>query len=96
MSAKLKTASTHAAVIAAGGALVHTGLLVLIACIVIGLAQLGVQPWLSALIVAVLVMVVGYVLVRRGIASMRATNFAPTQTMESLKETATWTTRTRA
>jgi drug/metabolite transporter (DMT)-like permease len=96
MSARLKTASTHAAVIAAGGALVHAGLLVLLAAIVIGLAQLGVQPWLSALIVAALVMVVGYVLVQRGIGRIRATNLAPTQTMESLKETATWTTRTRA
>jgi len=96
MSARLKTASAHGAVIAAGGALVHAGLLVLLAAIVIGLAQLGVQPWLSALIVAVLVMVVGYVLIQRGIGRIRATNLAPTQTMESLKETATWTTRTRA
>ena len=96
MSAKLSTAGTHAGTIAAGGALAHAGLLVLLAAIVLGLAQLGVQPWLSALIVAVLVMVVGYVLVQRGMSRMRATNLAPTQTMESLKETATWTTRTRA
>jgi drug/metabolite transporter (DMT)-like permease len=96
MSARLKTASGHAAVVATGGALAHAGLLVLLAAIVLGLARLGVQPWLSALIVAVAVMVVGYVLVQRGMGRMRATNLAPTQTMESLKETATWTTRTRA
>ena len=96
MTARFKTASAHAAVIAAGGALVHAGLLVLLAAIVIGLAQLGVQPWLSALIVAVMVMVVGYVLVQRGMGRIRATNLAPTETIESLKETATWTTRTRA
>jgi drug/metabolite transporter (DMT)-like permease len=96
MTAKLKTAGTHAAIVATGGALVHAGLLVLLAAIVIGLAQLGVAPWLSALIVAAVVMAVGYVLVTTGMAKMRATSLAPTQTMDSLKETATWTTRTRA
>ena len=96
MTAKVKTAGTHAAIVAAGGALVHAGLLVLLAAIVIALAQLGVPPWLSALIVAAVVMVMGYVLVTSGIGKMRATSLAPTQTMESLKETATWTTRTRA
>ena len=96
MTAKLKTAGTHAAMVAAGGALVHAGLLVLLAAIVIALAQLGVAPWLSALLVAGVVMAVGYVLVTTGVGKMRATSLAPTQTMESLKETATWTTRTRA
>jgi hypothetical protein len=55
-----------------------------------------VTPWLSAVIVAVAVMAIGYALTMSGIGKMRATSFAPTQTMESLKETATWTTRTRA
>jgi hypothetical protein len=96
MSAKARQAGVQAGVVAAGGALVHAGLLVLLAAIVIGLAQLGVAPWLSALIVAVAVMAGGYALVSQGLAKMRTTNLAPTQTMESLKETATWTTRTRA
>jgi len=96
MTAKLKTASTQGAIVAAGGALVHAGLLVLLAAIVIGLAQLGVAPWLSALLVAAVVMAVGYLLATTGMTKMRATSLAPTQTMESLKETATWTTRTRA
>ena len=96
MTAKLKTAGTQAAMVAVGGALVHAGLLVLLAAIVIALAQLGVAAWLSALLVAGVVMAVGYVLVTTGVGKMRATSLAPTQTMESLKETATWTTRTRA
>ena len=89
MTARLKTASAQGAFIAAGGALVHAGLLVLLAAIVIGLAQLGVQPWLSALIVAALVMTVGYLLARRGMVRIRATSLAPKETNESLKETAT-------
>jgi len=93
MTAKAKKAAAAAGVAAAGGALVHAGLLVLLAAIVIGLAQLGVAPWLSALIVAALTMGVGYVLVNRGLEQMRRTSIAPTQAIESLKETATWTTR---
>jgi len=96
MTAKAKRAGVDAGTIAAGGALIHAGLLVLLAAFVIGLAQLGVTPWLSALIVGLATAAVGYVLVNRGRASMRASSLAPTQTMESLKENAKWTTRQRA
>lgn len=96
MTAKAKIAGAHAATVAAGGALAHAGLLVLLASIVIGLAQMGVEPWLSALIVALLTMVIGYVLVNRGLTNLRRTSVAPTQTIETLKETATWTNRTPA
>lgn len=99
MSAKLKTAGTQAGVVAAGGALAHAGLLVLLAAIVIGLVQLGMTAWLAALIVAVAVMIGGYVLVNRGLSTMRRTSFTPVQTMETLKEmkeNVTWTTRTKA
>jgi Putative Actinobacterial Holin-X, holin superfamily III len=93
MTAKARKAAAGAGVAAAGGALVHAGLLVLLAAIVIGLAQVGISPWLSALIVAVLTMVVGYVLVNKGLEQVRRTSVAPTQAIETLKETATWTTR---
>ena len=96
MSAKLKVAAGQAAAVAAGGALAHAGLLVLLAAIVIGIAELGTPTWLAAFIVALAVMIAGYVLVRQGLAKMRTTSFTPVQTMETLKENATWTTRTRA
>jgi drug/metabolite transporter (DMT)-like permease len=96
MSAKLKTAGMQAGVVAAGGALVHAGVLVLLAAIVMGLAELGLPAWIAALIVAVAVMIGGYLLANQGISNMRRTSFAPVQTMETLKENATWTTRTKA
>jgi putative superfamily III holin-X len=96
MSAKLKDAAANAGIAAAGGALMHAGLLVVLAALVIGLAQLGVTPWLSALIVGVLTAAVGYVLVNRGLTNMRRMPIAPTQTMETLKENARWTTGQRA
>ena len=96
MTAKARTAAVHVGTIAAGGALAHAGLLVLLAAFVIGLAQLGVTPWLSALIVALATMGIGYALVSKGRASLSRANLAPTQTIETLKETATWQTRTPA
>ena len=93
MTAKARRAGAAVAVAAAGGALVHAGLLVLLAAIVIGLAQVGMPAWLSALIVALVTMIVGYVLINKGLAQLRRTSVAPTQAIESLKETATWTTR---
>lgn len=96
MTAKAKEAGRHAAVAAAGGALAHAGLLVLLAAIVIGLADLGIATWLAALIVALVVIAGGYALVNRGVSNMRRTSLTPVQTMEALKEKPTWTTRTRA
>src|SRR5512132_753034 len=65
LTAKARTAGGHVGVIAMGGALAHAGVLVLLAACVIGLAQLGVTPWLSAAIVAVVTTAVGYMLVNR-------------------------------
>ena len=96
MTGKAKTAVIHVGTIAAGGALTHAGLLVLLAAFVIGLTQLGVTPFLSALIVALATMGIGYVLVSKGRASLSRANLAPTQTLTSLKETASWQTRTPA
>jgi hypothetical protein len=96
MSTKLKHAGTQSGIAAAGGALVHAGLLVLLAAIVILLAQLGVTPWLSALIVALAVMGGGYAIASGAVSKLRNTSYKPTQTMETLKETTSWTTRTKA
>jgi drug/metabolite transporter (DMT)-like permease len=96
MTSKARIAGGHIAVVAAGGALAHAGMLVILAAIVIALTQLGITAWLSALIVGVVTGVVGYLLVNRGLASLRQTNVTPTQTIETLKEDAKWTTRTPA
>jgi hypothetical protein len=93
MTAKVRTASVQVATAAAGGALAHAGLLVLLAAIVIALAQLGVTPWLAAAIVAFVTMIVGYVLINKGVNALRQTSFVPTHTVQSLKEDAKWTTQ---
>jgi hypothetical protein len=92
LTAKARKAGAQVGVAAAGGALVHAGVLVLLAAIVIGLSQV-IAPWLSALIVGALTIGIGYLLVNRGLAGLRETRIVPTQTIETLKEDARWTTR---
>lgn len=93
MAAKAKIVASHVATVAIGGALAHAALLVLLAALVIGLSQLGITPWLSAAIVGVGTLAVGYVFVTKGMNSLRGTSVVPSHTVDSLKEDATWTTR---
>ncbi len=93
ITAKARTAGTHVAVVAAGGALAHAALLVLLAAIVAGLTQLGLAAWLAAGIVAIVVAVVGYILIQMGVSRLRDTRVVPVHTVQSLKEDAKWTTR---
>lgn len=95
MTAKAKVAGGHLGVVAAGGALAHAGFLVVLAAFVIGLAQMGVPPWLADAIVGVLTAGIGYLLVARGLTALHTTSVAPTRAIEAIKETATWTTRQR-
>jgi hypothetical protein len=92
LTAQAKKTGGQAGLAAAGGALVHAGLLVALAAIVIGLSEV-VEPWLSALMVGLLTMGIGYLLVNRGVTGLRETRIVPTQTIETLKEDARWTTR---
>ena len=96
LTANAKVAATHAASVAAGGALVHAGLLVFLGMLVIALSQLGLAPWLAALVVAVVTMAIGAALVSTGLNHLRRTSVAPRQTIDTLKETTTWSNRTPA
>jgi len=93
MTAKARTAGRHVALVAAGGALAHAALLVLLAALVVGLWQLGLAPALAALIVAAVVAAIGYTLIHMGVSALRATRVVPTHTVQSLKEDAKWTTQ---
>jgi len=93
LTAKARQAGTHVGTTAAGGALAHAGLLVILAALVIGLTQLGVTAWLAAAIVGLGTIGVGYMLVNKGLKALRGASVVPTHTLESLKEDAKWTTR---
>jgi len=93
MTAKVRKASVHVGAIAAGGALALAGVLVLLAAIVIRLPPPRVPAWLSALIVALGTMAIGYLFINNGLSALRGTSVVPTQTVQTLKEDAKWTTR---
>ena len=74
----------------AGGAIAYAGFLVLLAAIVIALADFGLDWWLAALIVAVVVLGAGAVLIQTARGDLKKTSAVPQQTIETLKEDRQW------
>jgi hypothetical protein len=74
--------------LAVGGAVAYAGFLALIAALIIGLGQLGLEWWLAALIVGLVVAGVGYLLVRRGLTALRREELVPQRTLETLRDDA--------
>jgi hypothetical protein len=74
----------------AGGAIAYAGLLFLLLAVVLGLWDAGLEPWLSALIVGLVVVAIGAFLVLRARESLKPANLAPRRTVESLKEDQEW------
>ena len=76
--------------ISIGGALAYAGLLTLVAALVMGLARAGLEWWVSALIVGVVVTIAGYVSTQKGLTALKREQVVPTETIDSLKENAQW------
>ena len=92
--ADLQQSATEAAkgigALVAGGLVAYAGLLAVLAAAAIGLWQLGVEPWIAALIVGVIVLAIGGALVMSARNTLRAANLTPRKTIESLKEDREW------
>jgi hypothetical protein len=89
MSDKASRAGKHVGMLAVGGALAYAGLLAVLAGI-IALLNNVMPLWASALLVGVVVAVVGYLLVRRGLEALKREDFTPRETIETLKEDQQW------
>lgn len=76
--------------IVAGGLIAYGGLLAIVAAVVLGLIAIGLAAWAAALLGGVVIAVIGYALVRAGLASLRPQDLAPRETIETLKEDARW------
>jgi hypothetical protein len=92
--AELTQSATEAArgigMLVAGGAVAYAGLLFLLLAIVFGLIEAGWDPWVSALVVGLVVVAIGAILVLRARESLKPANLAPQKTVETLKEDAEW------
>ena len=90
MTQKVTGASRNIAFLAIGGFVAYAGFLAFLAAVTLALIQAGITWWLAALIVAVVVIGVGYFLAQAGISGLKRTSLAPQETIETLKEDATW------
>jgi hypothetical protein len=90
VTTKAGAVSRDAAMIGIGGALAYAGLLALLAAVILILVQAGLDPWLSALIVGVLVAGIGGFLIMRGRDGLQKSELAPKRTIETLKDDAEW------
>lgn len=72
-----------------GGAVAYAALLAIIAAIIMLLAK--VMPhWGSALIVGAVVGAIGWMLIGKAMAALQQADLTPRETVETLKEDATW------
>ena len=90
LSEKLSDVGRNAAMIGAAAAFGLAAVVAVAAAITLLLIDMGVRPWLSAVITAVLMGGTAFVLAQSGIAALRKKNIAPVETLHSLKETTQW------
>jgi drug/metabolite transporter (DMT)-like permease len=87
-SEKISQAGVAAGAIAGGGILALAALIVLLQALVIALTELGLAPALSALIVGGVVAIIAFALIYKGMKDLKASNVAPTRTVEALRRDA--------
>jgi Putative Actinobacterial Holin-X, holin superfamily III len=89
LSEKLTRLGVGAAAVAAGGLIAFSGWLALLAAAILGLSHV-LAPWLSALIIAVLVLAIGVGLALFGKSRLNADALVPRRTLNSLREDEAW------
>lgn len=89
MSQKMTQIVKDVAALGVGGVLLHTGMLTLVAALVLGLACF-VSAWLSALLVGGGLCLLGALLLLKGKKDLTQMKMTPEKTAQSLKETAKW------
>lgn len=88
MSEKTHQVMTGVAAIAIAGAVLFSGFLVLLAAAVFLLNEVlppDTTPWLSAIIVGLVVAIIGYVMLKSGVKKLQTQNLMPNRTMASLQ-----------
>jgi hypothetical protein len=78
-------AKAGAVSLVAGGAIVFAAVLVLLGAIVLLLAE-RMEPWLAALLVAVVVGVIGFVMIQSGKKKLDPLSFKPERTQDALRK----------
>ena len=90
LSEKAARVGRHAAVIAGVAVLACGGVFAVIAGFVLLVIRAGVPAWAAAMVVGAAVIAAGAVVAGSGLSSLRREDLAPRETLNTLKETATW------
>lgn len=85
MSAKFSRVSNDLVAVAGGGVVALLGGMTLVAAVVLVLVEIGLDPWLSALLVGAALAIVGYVMLNGGLKRMRSHDLTPERTVRTLK-----------
>jgi hypothetical protein len=87
MSEKISRFTTNLISVATGGLVAYMGAWALVAALIIGLHELAdISPWVSALIVGIVLAIVGYAMLKRGLSELKRVDLAPRRTVENLKD----------
>jgi len=86
MREKVSQVTTSVTSMAVAGGVLLCGFLVLLAAAVFGLDTFLETPWLSALIVGVVVVVIGFIMLQSAKKKLKAANLSPDRTMASLRK----------
>ena len=97
MSEKASRVGRNIAYLAVGGLIAYAGFMVLLLAASWGLREAlnetmpdNIAMWLAPLIVGFVVAIVGYILVQKGITTLKNTSLAPRQTIQSIRENKQW------
>lgn len=98
MGEKVSKASRNTAYIAIGGAICFAGLMFLLvgvsALLYVGLVRAGLSHylsgWLAPVITGAVVALIGYLMLQKGISTLKRMSMTPEKTVDSLKEDKQW------
>jgi len=85
LTEKASKAGKDVGMIAAGGIVAYTGVLALVAFLILGLIALGMAAWVSSLLVGIVLACVGAGMAMAGLKKLRQVDPVPHQSMEALK-----------
>ena len=83
--ASLNTLKAGVAGVAGGAMVLMAGFIILLMAVVYGLSTM-MAPWLAALIVGVVVMIIGFVMVQSGKKQFEPSHFKPDRTLDALNK----------
>ena len=89
LTQKAKYVGRNVGYLVVGGAVAYVALLAIVAAIIMLLAKV-LPDWGAALLVGVVIGVVGWLLIGKAMMALQNADLTPRETVETLKEDATW------